>query len=229
MTISRLGSKVLAVVLLTGTVGTTTFVASDACASPTASEKDELVQLIYERANQDNYWQSYLFDSVVSFDVPADAWRAFHEEKGVQVAMGIANGIGDYARYLKNTDLRKIDTANNNDRKGNRPRVKAAIDGLKGKISFTLRGQGVIYDAPAKALLFRYLNFMSGFLGQRYGRFVPRGGSAAVTFVFSATATDVSVSVSPDAKTFTVTAPVHDEPNEWDSKIRKGMNRGGER
>lgn len=210
-------------------LGGTTFVASDAHAFPAPSEKEALAHLIYERANQDNYWQSYLFESVVSFDLPADGWRAFHDEKGVGVAMGLASGIGDYARDLKITDLRKIDTANNNDRKGNRPRVKAAIDGLKGKISFTLRGQGVTYDRPATALLFRYVNFMSGFLGQRYGRFAPRGGSAAVIFVFSPTASDVSVSVSPDARTFTVTAPANDEPNEWDTKIRKGMNRGAER
>jgi hypothetical protein len=46
------------------------------------------------------------------------------------------------------------------------------------------------------------------------------------SLVFSPTAKDVAVTITPDGKVFTIVAPAYDEPNEWDSKMKKGMFRG---
>lgn len=207
------------------TVSHDSFAAVPAANVSPAAQKQEVVARILEDGSGNNYWQSYLFDSAISFDIPADGWTALQTPSGITVASGLALSLGYYAKEQGLGDLEKIESANNNDRKANRPRVKAAVDDMKGKFSFSVRGQGVKYDSATTALFFRYLGFMGEFLGSRH--WTPKGGSAAVTFVFSPTAKDASVSISPDNKTFTVTAPANDEPSEWDSKISKGLIRGG--
>lgn len=190
---------------------------------PVATEnKAELVNLVHE-FHVNDIWPSKLIAGV-DFKLSDAAWKVMLSKEGVNGAARLARNMGDYIKEQGIGDLERIETANNNDRKGNQEDVDELIAEARKKLSVTIEATQPKLS-PAKSQLF--LNYVS-YVGQFLDRngWTPRGGRANIKLVISSTAKDIVVTVSKDATNFTIIAPLQ-EPLDWSSKIDRGMKRGG--
>lgn len=173
-----------------------------------------------------SHWESLIVDKLMTFNLSPGCWKALTEKDGwgIKTTTNMARAIGEYAKNQGMPDLETTESANNNDRAANVPRVEAIVDDLKGKASFTLDATAIKCDATSWDLLHRYMNTVSECISDKSWK--PKGGSSLVTMVMSATAKDITVTVNPDGKHFTIICPSSTEPSEWDTKIVRLMHRG---
>lgn len=191
-------------------------------AAVAAANKAELVALVQE-FHVNDIWPSKLIGTI-NFKLSAPAWKVMLSTQGVNGAARLARNMGDYIKEQEIGDLERIETANNNDRKGNQEDVDELIAEARKKISVTIEATQPKLS-PAKSQLF--LNYVS-YVGQFLDRngWTPRGGRANIKLVISSTAKDIAVTTSKDATNFTIIAPLQ-EPLDWSSKIDRGLKRGG--
>lgn len=194
-------------------------------ASDDIQHKDELIAKVHDYVH--SWWQPLLVKGQMSFDISSDWWPKMLEDDGwgVKTVANFATDMNEYYKRQGLSDLEGIESANNNDRDVNRPRVETAISDLRNKVSFSLSTQGVNCDGTTFDLCHRYMSKVGEFLAK--DNWLPRGGEAHIALVLSPTAKDVSVSVNPDGKHFSITAPASVEVNEWDTKMLNGLKRGG--
>lgn len=190
------------------------------------SKQKELSDAVYQYSIN-CWWRAFIVQKLMSFRLSPGCWDKMLENDGwgIKTVNNVAVDIGEYAKRLGYGDLEAAESANNNDRNANKPRVEQMVDGLKDKITVDVQADGIKCSDSEWDLLHRYLGVLGEFLAR--GDWTPRGGAAHITMVASGVAKDISVAISPDGKHFTITAPVEVEPSEWDTKITKGLQRGG--
>lgn len=188
-------------------------------------DKSELASAVYDYSIN-CWWRSFIVEKLMNFKVSPGCWTKLMDKDGwgVKTVNNFAYSLGDYGKAHGMGDLEAAESANNNDRMANKPRVEEMVNAMKGKVSFTLVADGIKCSDSEWDLVHRYMGTVGEFMGSGW---TPRGGAAFVTLVVSPTARDVSVAINPDGQHFTVTAPADVEPAEWDSKITKGLQRGG--
>lgn len=171
------------------------------------------------------WWRSFIVSKLMDFKLSPAIWTRMLDDSdwGVKTTNNVALYLGDYGKKHGMGDLEAAESSNNNDRTANKPQVESMVDAMRGKVSFTLQADTVKGTPSEWDLIHRYMNTVGEIMAG--DDFNPKGGAALVTLVASPTAKDISVVANPDGKHFTVTAPTLVEPSEWDSKIRRGLER----
>jgi len=187
--------------------------------------KDELIAKVHEYVH--SWWQPLLVKGQMDFNISSEWWPKMLEDDGwgVKTVANLAYDMNEYYKRQGLSDLEGIESANNNDRDANRARVQTAVDDLQNKVSFSLSTDGVNCDATSFDLCHRYMTTIGEFIAR--DTWLPKGGEAHIALVLSPTAKDVSVSINPDGKHFSITAPSSVEVGEWDTKMLNGLKRGG--
>jgi hypothetical protein len=192
--------------------------------SQAEDKKNDLVDAVHEY-KINSWWQSIIVNRLMNFNLSPGIWNKMLEKDGwgIRVTSNVADQIGTYAQKQGWADLEAIESGNNSDRNKNKPQVEQTVDGLKDKISFTLDANTIKGTDAEWDLVHRYMGILGQWLVD--GSWTPKQKVAFITLNVSPSAKDIAVAVSPDGKNFKVTVPAETEPNEWDSKILKGLNR----
>lgn len=200
-----------------------------------AQNKTELVSRIAE----EHLWlNSMMVNKFVTLNLSKNCWEAVFANKSPQGIDHFSRWGGALVEYAKLMDFGDLDAlgglAKGAGEKANRPKMETLSDGMKGRFSFTIQAATMPCDELAYRLLMGYSATIRDFVSNGSGSTLgvnrgwrPRAGVMFITLVMSANAKDVSITISPDGKNFTVTAPSQTEVNEWDTKIEKGLARGG--
>ncbi len=172
-----------------------------------------------------SWWESIICDQLFDFQLSAGTWPKMVDKDGWGIKT-ISNNITAIGAYMKAKDwgdLEAAESANNSDRDNNKPRVIEMINEVKNKMHFTLNLTQVKGSDAEISLISRL--YTVPFDALEDGSWKPPHGDVFLNFTFSPNAKDISVTVNPDGKHFSVTAPTLVEPSAWDEKIIKGLNR----
>lgn len=137
--------------------------------------------------------------------------------------------IAYFAKHMGWGDLTEKDGYDYGDKE--KQEVMAQIaDAFKGKISFTLDAAAMPSTKLNYQLMMRYTSTIFDFVkdpAHQSGieNWKPKGGEMHLKLAMSNKVKDIVVTT--DGKNFTVTAPFLSEPDGWDSKIKKGLTKGG--
>lgn len=172
-----------------------------------------------------SWWESLIVDKYYTFKLSPGCWAKLTEKDGWGIQT-VANSVTEFSEYAKKMgwgDFEAAESANNNDRDNNKPRVQEMVDGLNGKFSSTLIADGIKCTDAEWDLVHRiwYLPFEA----LSNGSWKPKFAVVHLTVTFTPAAKDISVVVNPDGKQFAITCPSQVEPSDWDAKIIKGLNR----
>jgi hypothetical protein len=140
------------------------------------------------------------------------------------VTSNFATEIGEYAKKMDWGDFEEAESANNNDRANNKPRVSDMVDAIKGKIGFTLVADGIKGTDAEWNLVYRYMGSLGEFLEE--GTWKPKSGVVFITMTVQP-AKDVSVSVTPDGRHFSIVMPSDKETEDWDGKVTRALQKLG--
>lgn len=198
------------------------FAAANAQTYP--ADKSGLVEAVHDY-KINGWWESILVDRMFDYRLAPACWKKMTEKDGwgIKCTANSATAFGEYMKAKGWGDLEASESANNNDRNNNKARVEQMIDEAKGKLHFTLVADKVSCTDAEWDLIHRMWTTPFDALNQ--GTWKPKNGDIFLTFTFLPTAKDISVTVAPDGKHFSVTAPTLTEPEAWDDKIVKGLNR----
>jgi hypothetical protein len=106
---------------------------------------------------------------------------------------------------------------------------------LKNKVKVSVNAQKIKFTETSYRLLMGYITAVDGFMtknSSNYGfsrDWRPKTNELHFIIELSELAKDIKVDWSPDGKTAKVTGPAYIEVNEWDTKIGKGLERGGKK
>lgn len=189
------------------------------------SNQQDLLNKIHDYSH--TWWVPLLVKTNLTFNVSDDWWPRLLESEGwgVKEISNFGTDINERYKRLGLGDLEDVESANNNDRDANKPTVESKIESLKNKVSFTLNTNGVKCGDTSFDLCHRYITTIGEFLAN--DSWVPKGDEAHITLTLSPTAKAINVSINPDGKHFTITAPANVEVDQWDDQIIKGLKRGG--
>lgn len=146
------------------------------------------------------------------------------DQAGVKSMAYATRDLIDYGKRMGYGDLRQWENSGSGTKEEWKPRIEAMLDEWRPKFSLTIKADSPTCDSMNFDLFLRYLGTVTSCLTN--DEWKPSSGQCHIVFVASKTAKDMSVGISPDGKTYTVTAPIDVEPSEWDSKIKKGFQRG---
>jgi hypothetical protein len=107
-----------------------------------------------------------------------------------------------YAKTNGWGDLEEAESANNNDRESNKPRVFEMVDSLKDKLGVTVQADTLKGSDAEWDRVHRYWTTLTEFIGS--GDWKPKNKAIFLTVIISPTAGDLDVTAAPDGKHFTV-------------------------
>ena len=190
-----------------------------------ADNKSDLADAVYDYNKC--YWAQDMVNKLMAFKLSPGIWTKMLEKDGwgISTTSNAARNMEEFAKKNGWGDLEEAESANNNDRDNNKPHVYEMVDSLKDKMGFTLQADALKGTNAEWDLVHRYMTCVSEFLAN--GEWKPRAKTPFITLAVTPSVKDVSVTVTPDGKHFTVSAPSDHETEEWDGKITKGLQRAG--
>ena len=92
-----------------------------------------------------SWWETIIFDKLMSFKLSPGCWAKMTEKDGwgISTTTNFARALNDYTKNGGMPNLEEVESANNNDRANNKPRVEQQVDAMKNKVSFTLQADGI--------------------------------------------------------------------------------------
>jgi hypothetical protein len=109
------------------------------------------------------------------------------------------------------------------------------VQDIKGKINVSINASKIKFTEISYRLLMGYTTAIDGFLSKNTGSYGfnrdwrPKTKELHIIIELSELAKDIKVEWTPDGKTAKVTGPAYSEVNEWDTKIGRGLERGGKK
>jgi hypothetical protein len=109
------------------------------------------------------------------------------------------------------------------------------VQDIKGKINVSINASKIKFTEISYRLLMGYTTAIEGFLSKNTGTYGfnrdwrPKTKELHIIIELSELAKDIKVEWSPDGKIAKVIGPAYSEVNEWDTKIGRGLERGGKK
>jgi hypothetical protein len=196
-------------------------------------DKAELVEQLKEK----RIWlDGLLVDKFITLNLSPACWQEFNKDDiGVDHFSRWGRAIADLSDFIGTGNLNEISGFGVDavTEKQNRPKAQELAKNMDGKFSFTIQAADLTCDPMAFRLLQGYSTAIRDFIANGstthgFNRgWRPASGQMHIALVLSNKVKDISVVISPDKKKFTVTGPSHTEVSEWDTKIYRGLERGG--
>lgn len=196
------------------------------CQNDPNQAKQELVQGLNEYTIGSLY-KPLILKNIISFEMSPAWWTRMNDkdQKGLHALSFATPDLNEFAKRMGWGDAAAFENAGNGTKEEWKPKIEQVLSQWRPKFSFAFKPDSAKCDSANFDLSLRYLTSLASFLATSDWK--PASGVAYITLVPSATAKDISVSISKDGKSFTVIAPDEIEPSEWDTKMQRGLKRGG--
>lgn len=200
------------------------FFAPEVCAQ-TAEQKQDFVQELNSYTIGE-ITRPLTMKKLIDFQMSPAWWTAMtdKDQAGVKSMCYATRDLIDFGKRMGWGDLYQWENSGNGTKEEWKPRIEAMLDEWRPKVSLTIKADSPTCDKMNFDLFLRYLGTVTSALTDDSWK--PASGQCHIVFVPSKTAKDIACAISPDGKIYTITAPIEVEPNEWDSKIKKGFQRG---
>lgn len=188
------------------------------------------------KLKEDFSWMSgTVVDQLVKINISQSLWDVIIANEKFPKGIKSFDYLGSYLMethdYMYDSHMKgRCDDRPSKDMKKD---CEAELIASKNKLNLTINAPKIKYTDISYRLLMGYLSTVDSFLGNTscsYGfnrGWRPKTAELHLIIELSETAKDIKVTWSSDGKTGTVTGPAYNEVNEWDSKIWKGLDRGG--
>lgn len=192
--------------------------------------QDNMATIIEHAKKNYNYGSAVTGEKCVTIKAPEGCWKYLLDENSAASAVTwLANagrGLAVFAKYMGWSDVADESPSwGDNDKK---KFIENEVDGFKNKVSLVMDAGDMPCNEENCKLMERYAITVPEYMTelQDYSStWKPKSGEMHVRVVMSGTIKDIQVTT--DGKNFTVTAPWKAEPNEWDTKIKSGLKKGG--
>ncbi len=196
-----------------------------------AQEKKEA---LVDQVKEMSWRNAMLVDRHCTINIPDECWTKLLEKKdsyaGYSTFWHIGNSIIAFAKYMEWGDDLSKKSDDKFVKKEDQKEIEEIADAFKTKISFKVDATGMPCSQKNYELVIRYMNPIIEFLANPVSyssvdNWKPKGSEMHISLVMSNKVKDIVVTT--DGKNFTITAPYINEPSAWDTKIHKGLAKGG--
>lgn len=187
-------------------------------------QKQELVRALNEYTIGELN-RPLILKKLVVLHLSAAWWSKLSDksQRGVHALSFVTRDINEFCNRMGWGDAASWESSGNGNKDEWQTKIEGLLDQWAPKFSYTLKPESVACDDTAFDLTMRYFTHIGGFIAKTDWK--PASGRAHIVLVPSTTAKDISVSSNKNRDVFTVVAPVHIEPLEWDAKIDRGLRR----
>jgi hypothetical protein len=188
--------------------------ASVATPPPLTEDVDRKTELVDRLQYERSYLDAQLVAKCFTIKLSPGCWAQFAEPAigGGPSGLGSAYQWGRLALEYSNRqhigNLMALEASDPAVELQNRPMMDRLIDNLRSRFSLTLNVP-IACTGTAYELMLKYPQEIMERLGRTMPAWSPRSGEAHITVTLSATAKDLSLTISPDGKQFTLLAPAY--------------------
>jgi hypothetical protein len=185
------------------------------------------------QVKQVSWCDGMLADRHCVINVSNDCWvKLLDQNQTAQGAKWFRNmgyAITYFAKYMNWGNLTDKDGYDYGD-KEKQTAMEEIADSFKTKISFTLDANDMPCTQANYELMMRYMGTIYDFLQQpdyqsHINGWKPKSGEMHIKLALSNKIKDIAVTT--DGNNFIVTAPFINEPDDWNTKMIKGLAKGG--
>jgi hypothetical protein len=200
------------------------------------AQKEELVQRIKEGYSY-SWMQGAAFDNMATVNLSETMWTALLDDnkipQGMKQFAALGTALIQCHDYLYDTKMMGKCDGYSRPSEGVKSDCEKEIIADKNKIHVTINGSSIKFTPSSYRLLMGYTTSVDNFISagtSSWGfnrNWRPKTKELHIIIELSDKAKDIAVKWSTDGKTATVTGPAYNEVEQWDSKIGKGLERGG--
>lgn len=196
------------------------------------------IKKLADQVEEKHLWMtSYFIENYFTINTDKAMWDAILG--GVEFPYGHTNFNNMAQALIDYTDAAEYTSLNNKCGfsvqtdvvKSMTPMCKEQLDGLKGKLSFTINAQGVPFNKISYKMLFGYTTSVYSFFYARAGKIKDgwrtKTGKLNIIINVSDKNKAMSVAWSADGSTVTINGPATTELAGWDGVITNGLIKGG--
>ncbi len=189
--------------------------------------KAELVERVFA---EQSYLYSQIIEKCFTFKMSPTCWAKFSDPANTGNSSGFGamrywvRYVTEYAKREGLGDLEALNASNRDEEKDNRPQMDEIIKTLRTKFSLDVQAP-TNCTVKGYDLLMRFPYEVLERIGHATPEWSPKSGEAHFTVVLSPAAKDMSVTISPDGKRFTVAGPALTEAYSSSDKISTGLER----
>jgi hypothetical protein len=164
-------------------------------------------------------------ERLVKLDLSPEWWSRMtaSDQRGIQSLGYVTQDLVGYGKKMGFGDVMYFENSGMGDKAEWTPKIQSMLDSWQSKVTVTVRPDSPKCDSSNFELAMTYLAMISSTLARE--DIIPRTGVCHIIYVPSATAKDISVAASPDGRTYTITAPINNQPPDSDSRILQGFRR----
>jgi hypothetical protein len=164
-------------------------------------------------------------ERLIKLELSPEWWSRMtaSDQRGIQSLGYVTQDLVGYGKRMGFGDVMYFENSGMGDKTEWTPKIESMLDGWQGKVTLTVRPDSPKCDSSNFELAMTYLTMISSTLARE--DIVPRTGVCHIIYVPSAAAKDISVAAGPDGHTYTITAPINQQPPDSDSRILQGFRR----
>lgn len=164
-------------------------------------------------------------ERLIKLDLSPQWWSFMtaSDQRGLQSLGYVTQDLVGYGKRMGFGDVMYFENSGMGDKAEWTPKIENMLDAWQGKVTLTVKPDAPKCDSSSFELAMTYLTMISSTLARE--DIIPRTGVCHIVYVPSSTAKDISVAASPDGRTYTITAPITQQPPDSDSKILQGFRR----
>lgn len=188
------------------------------------SQKESVSSSLFEKTHL--YYKQGIFDKMIVLDLSPAWWARFDgsDSKGVNALQYVTRDVGLFAKNMGWTEnLEDFEFACEGPKEAAKPRVDPLVATIAPKFKLTVEAKTPTVDDQRFELAMKYLESTAEVLADK-GWKAP-AGTANIKIVMNPAAKAITVTGSPDKKSFTIVAPVDVDANEKVDTIYNGLVR----